>query len=98
MVELEKIFYIELAGQQLQVETATISKQVLFHICFPDHRKPFTISRIYSFDRQRFWTSIPEGRFREAQQIGPLIEAYYRAKQQIPETVSQTAPQEANSI
>ncbi len=31
-------------------------------------------------NNEKFWTSIPEGRQELAQQVGPLIENYYRSK------------------
>ena len=79
MIGLDKNFQIQFAGVPLQVETIEVPKQVLFRISFPDQRLPLMIGRVYNADQQKFWTSIPEGRLKEAQQIGPLIEARYRA-------------------
>ena len=78
MIGLDKNFQIQFAGVPLQVETIEIPKQVLFRITFPDARLPLTIGRVYNADQKKFWTSIPEGRLKEAQQFGPLIETHYR--------------------
>ena len=79
MLGLDKSFQIQFADLNLLIETIEIPKQVLFRVTFPDKRLPLTIGRVYNFNHEKFWTSIPEGRLKEAQQIGPLIEAWYRA-------------------
>ncbi len=79
MTVLDKNFQIQFAGLTLQVETIEMPGQVLFRISFPDKRAPLIIGRVFNADHEKFWTSIPEGRLKEARQIGPLIEAWYRS-------------------
>lgn len=43
---------------------------------FQDGRKPLVIARASNVDAAKFWTSIPEGRQKEANEVGSLIETY----------------------
>jgi len=76
----KEIFEVENNQEKLTVETINLPGQVLFKILFPDNTRPLVICRATNSNQARFWTSIPEGRQREAEVIGPLIEKYFRSK------------------
>jgi hypothetical protein len=79
MIDLNKPFTISQAGQELQVQPRKTSRGVLFFIRFQDGRLPLVITRAHGEHKPVFWTSVPEGRQREAEQIGPAITAHYQA-------------------
>jgi hypothetical protein len=70
-------FSLDYKGQRLKIEKATIKDQVVFHVTFMDGTKPLVIGRIINFHEKKVWTSFPEGRQREAEEIGSLIVNYY---------------------
>jgi hypothetical protein len=70
-------FSLEYKGQHLKIEKATIKDQVVFHVTFIDETKPLVIGRIMNFHEKKIWTSFPEGRQKEAEEIGLLIVNYY---------------------
>lgn len=72
---LEK-FTINFKDQVLKVQRMYISSQVIFHITFPSGKIPLVLTRATSHTHDRFWTSIPQGRQKEAEEIGPLIAEY----------------------
>ena len=47
-----------------------------FHIKFSSTRKPLLVVRATDINRDKFWTSMPEGRQMEAEGVGKLIEKY----------------------
>ena len=80
MVEQQAGFQIIYKGQLATVKEHSLKQKRVFHILFTDKRKPLIIT--VALDRQdvKFWTSIPEGRQKEAEEIGKLIAAYIRSK------------------
>jgi hypothetical protein len=46
----------------------------------PGNGKVFTITVGKGLANEKFWTSIPEGRQEEAEEVGKLIAAYIRSK------------------
>lgn len=80
-MELEsEIFELQYRNQRIQLQQVTIQQQVVFRITFSDNTKPLVIGRIWNFHEQKVWTSFPEGRLKEAQEIGPMIVSYFLAK------------------
>jgi hypothetical protein len=75
------LFDLEYKGKPVHVQKATIQNQVVFRITFEDNTKPLVIGRITNYEGQKVWSSFPEGRLKEAQEIGALIIALYRSKQ-----------------
>ena len=49
---------------------------VAFHVQFSSNRRPITIARAKGMDAPFFWTSIPEGKQKEAEGVGNLIEEF----------------------
>lgn len=55
--------------------------QVIFRVLFSDKRPALVITRAKHDSTSKFWTSIPRGRQREAQEVGALISEYFKAIQ-----------------
>ena len=80
MREIEPTFEIEYEGLTANVGEHDIQDTRIFHIAFGDKRKPLVITVAEGPGNKRWWTSVPQGRQSEAEQIGKLIAAYIRAK------------------
>jgi len=80
MREIEPPFEIDYHGSKAKVTEAEIKEARVFHIVFLDSRKPLTITVSEDRKEVKFWTSIPQGRQKEAEEIGRLIAAYIRSK------------------
>lgn len=80
MRELEPPFELELEGNVIRVAEHELQGKRVFHIDFKGWRKPLIIAVGLGLRDQKFWTSIPQGRQAEAEQIGKLIAEYIRAK------------------
>jgi len=80
MESSEDIFELNFKDGTIRVQRHLLSNQVIYRIVFPDKRNPLVIIRALTDNAAHWWTSIPEGRQREAEEIGPLIEKYLEAK------------------
>lgn len=65
---------------RIRVQRHTLQGTFVYHIVFEDKRPPLVITRATDFNASKWWTSIPEGRQPEAEQIGPLITEYIQQK------------------
>ena len=75
----EPVFELNFKGGRIKVQRHAISGYTsVFRIGFSDGRPPLVITRATGEDIGRHWTSIPEGRFNEAQEVGAIIEAHYK--------------------
>ncbi len=52
--------------------------ELIFRIQFAYNQAPLVITRAVHANANHFWTSIPEGRQKEAEEIGPLISEYFK--------------------
>ena len=75
-----ELFQITYKDTSLNVERFDISGQTFFRISFPGKMAPLTILRAVNFEGAKFWTSMPEGRQQLAEEIGTLVEQYYRSQ------------------
>ena len=80
MVTDNKIFDLEFGVIQIRVEEIRIPGQTFFRVNFSNEIHQLTLLRATNAKGEKFWTSVPEGRQKLAEQIGPLIENYYRSK------------------
>ena len=71
-------FELELNGVKMDVQELDVPGHVAFRVIFSSNRKPLVVARARDFDHNRFWTSIPEGRQKEAEGVGKLIEEYFQ--------------------
>jgi hypothetical protein len=73
------IFELDFKGGKIKVQRHTLAgTQNIYRLVFSDGRPPLAITRGMGMQIGIHWTSIPEGRLKEAQEIGPLIEKYYK--------------------
>ena len=71
-------FTLDFRGSLLKIEGHQVGKSKVFRVVFPDKRAPLIVSKAKGKDIGAFWTSIPEGRQQEAEDVGELIEEYLR--------------------
>jgi len=80
MIQGNETFDLQFGDNIIRVEQIQIPGQTFFRIIFPNQVPELRILRALDINKEKFWTSVPEGRQELAEQIGPLIEKYYRSK------------------
>ena len=78
---IDQQFSFESHGVTLHCMRLDLVGYVAFHVEFSSNRRPITIARAKGMDAPFFWTSIPEGRQKEAEGVGKLIEEYLLDKE-----------------
>lgn len=78
MIDMDSPFSIEQGSQSLHIRPRKVGGAIVFVVHFADQRLPLAITKASAENLPVFWTSIPEGRQNEAEQIGPLISAHYQ--------------------
>ena len=81
MENSQDIFELGFKEGMIRVQQHFVASHTIYRIVFSDKRDPFVITRVLTDNAARRWTSIPEGRQREAEEIGPLITDYIKANQ-----------------
>ena len=76
----DEIFSFEAHGVTITCQRLPIPKQVVYYVSFSSSREPITIARAKFVDSDARWTSIPEGRQKEAEGVGALIDQYVANK------------------
>ena len=74
-------FSFEAYGVMIMCKRLDIQKHVAYHVTFSSARKPIIIARAKFVDSDVRWTSIPEGRQKEAEGVGKLIDEYLSKKE-----------------
>ncbi len=77
----EDIFDLDFKNEKISVERHFVANQTIYRILFSDKTAPLVITRALNENAARWWTSIPEGRQKEANEIGPLIADYIKSHQ-----------------
>lgn len=77
----EQQFKLTYGKTILQVERLDIPKRMAFRVVFSSKREPIVVAVAKGVNDPWFWTSIPEGRQKEAEGVGRLIEDYLKTKQ-----------------
>jgi hypothetical protein len=72
-------FNIELTDITMQVTSHIVNNDEVFRIEFSDGRPPMVVFESLSGGRP-FWTSIPQGRQREAEFFGARIAEHFKTK------------------
>ena len=75
------IFELYFKEGKIRVHCHLIANQTVYSVIFSDKRNPLVVTRALDFNAARWWTSIPEGRQSEAEEIGPLIAEYIKSNQ-----------------
>ena len=79
----EDNFEITYKETVMQVERLTLPGYKAFRVVFNNSkRQPLVVARATNANAVRFWTSIPEGRQKEAEGMGKLIEEYFQSQKQ----------------
>lgn len=71
-------FEITSHGVTLSVKRMEVAKAIVYQVIFSSKRKAIVVTKATDRDATQFWTSIPEGRQREAEGVGKLIDEYYQ--------------------
>lgn len=69
-------FEMQYKSVTMQVERLQVPGYVAFRVVFSSKREPIVVARAKGMNQPFFWTSIPEGRQKEAEGVGKLIEEY----------------------
>lgn len=80
MREIERPFEVELKSQKLRISEHELAGKRVFHVDFGTGEKPLIITVGVNARDEKFWTSIPQGRQKEAAEVGKLIAEHIRAK------------------
>ncbi len=70
---------IEYKGERLNVQVLDIGIQRIYKVNFPSST-PLLITRAKNADGVYFWTSVPEGKQKLAEEIGTLIEPILKSQ------------------
>ena len=73
-------FEVQYMDSPTKVTEAEIKHRRVFYIQFTNGKRALTITVAEDNKEKKFWTSIPEGRQEEAEEVGKLIAAYIRSK------------------
>jgi len=77
---MEAPFSIEYEGSAAQVTEHKLKEMRVFRITFSGPRKPLVITVAEMPGGKKWWTSVPQGRQKEAEEVGRLIADHIRAK------------------
>jgi hypothetical protein len=77
----ENIFEITFGKTSMIVEQLALKDYWAFRVVFSSTRKPLILSKQENAAGELFWTSIPEGRQKEAEGMGKLIDEYLKSKE-----------------
>lgn len=80
MGDTEDRFEIIYNNVKMKVERLQLPGHTAFRVIFSSARKPLVLARAINAEKGKFWTSIPEGRQKEAEGMGALIEDYFKNK------------------
>ncbi len=69
-------FELDFNAGKIRVQEHTINQYRIFRVAFSDKRAPLTITRAVHAEAFGFWTSVPEGRQHEAEEVGAIISQY----------------------
>ena len=81
MENSQDIFELDFKEGKIRVKRHFVASQTIYRIVFSDKRDPLVFTRALTDIATHWWTSIPEGRQREAEEIGPLIADFIKANQ-----------------
>ena len=81
MAVQETNFELNFKDGTIRVQRHSIGAQVIFRVTFSNKRTPLVVTRALHANAYRFWTSIPEGRQDEAEEVGALISEYFKSFQ-----------------
>ena len=74
----ETDFELDFNEDKIKVHRLLVGTQTIFRVVFSNKRQPLVVTRATHANAYKFWTSIPEGRQKEAEEIGALISEYFK--------------------
>lgn len=74
----EQVHEAAYRGGKIKFQRHTVGRTTVYRIVFEDGRPPLVITRAVGKEIGKHWTSIPEGRFNEAEEIGVIIEDLFK--------------------
>jgi hypothetical protein len=77
-MEFSSPFHIVWHEKELEVIPKKVGGDWVYLVRFPDRTPILMLTHATKEKGGHFWTSVPEGRQGEAEQIGPMITAYYK--------------------
>ena len=77
-MELSSPFQIIWREKELEVIPKKVGGDWVYIVRFPDRTPTLMLTYASKEKGGHFWTSVPEGRQVEAEQIGPMIAEHYR--------------------
>ena len=63
------MFELNFKEGMIRIERHFVSSQTIYHVVFSDKRSPLVVTRALTDNASHWWTSIPEGRRKEAEEI-----------------------------
>jgi hypothetical protein len=78
MVRDANNFELDFHEGKINITRHTIGSQFIFRVVFSNKKSPLVVTRALHTNAYKFWTSIPEGRQREAEEVGELISEYFK--------------------
>ena len=81
MENKQDIFEVTYKNIKVKIQRHLVSNQIIYRILFSDKRNPLVITESLTNNNKHWWTSVPEGRQNEANEIGPLIAEYIQTNQ-----------------
>ena len=77
-MELSTPFQLIWREKELDIIPKKVGGDWVYIIRFPGGTPPLMLTKASKENGGLFWTSVPEGRQAEAEQIGPIITAHYK--------------------
>lgn len=75
------IFELDFKAGKIRVQRHLVAHQTIYRVVFSDKRSPLVVTRALTDNANHWWTSVPEGRQQEAEEIGILIANHIKANQ-----------------
>ncbi len=73
-------FELLIKGETVKISEHYVGENQIFRVVYDNSKLPLIITKTNSYQPGKFWTSLPEGRQSEAEEIGVLITEYFRRK------------------
>lgn len=78
-MELSSPIQLLWRDKELTIIPKKVGVDWVYIVRFADRTPPLMLTVAMQEKGRHFWTSVPEGRQSEAEQIGPMITAYYKS-------------------
>jgi len=73
MKDISSDFKIAYDDTEINIMEHSVGAVPIYRITFADERKPLIITVTANLSKNNYWTSVPQGRQKEAEEIGLLI-------------------------